>query len=479
MIKLNQSNLSSVSGIEVPTYDRSLIKTGILHIGLGNFHRAHQAVYLDQLLKADQNQEWGISSAIVRKEQADLHRSMLAQDGLYTLITLSSNNDAQARVIGSITELIDGVGDPQLLLDKIAEPSVKIILLTVTEGGYYFSEKENRLLTEHPDLQADLNGKFRTVYAYLKAGLELRMKNSAGPVTVVTCDNLRMNGDTLKKGYFLYLNLVNAGELSEWSQENLTFPNSMVDRITPKTEPSLSQEIGEEYGFSDESPIKAEEYIQWVLEDKFITDRPPFEDAGVEIVTDIHDKEESKIRILNGGHCAVAWMAAHKGYNFFYEAIGDPQLELFLDNYIRQETLATLDFVQFDLDEYYETVKNRFKNKNIPDTIQRLASEGASRLPKFVLPVIFERLDRGLPVKYGFEILAAWFAALEKDKKGLLHFQHQDQEAELIDKWFAAADPLAMFLNDQSFWEYKDNKKEQFITGIREALNRLQDTTLK
>ena len=471
--ELNQKNLKEIGKVQKPGYDRGKVTAGILHIGLGNFHRAHQTIYIDDLLENPENSGWGIVSAIIRKDQAALCQHLSKQDGLYTIKTVSPRNEINYRIIGSIIGTVDGVTNPQKVIEYMADPAIKIITSTVTEGGYYLTQDSERVDHTHPDVAEDIAGGLRTYYGFLRAGLTRRAEKNAGPVTLVSCDNLRMNGDSLKKGLLTFLEQCRQSALLKWIEKNVSFPNSMVDRITPRTEPGESQELCGKFGYVDQAVFKAESFIQWALEDNFTTPRPPFEAAGVEMVSDIHEKEESKIRILNGSHSGLAWYAAMEGYDFYHQAIRDPELFRFIDEYVTGEVIPMLDFVSFDLDAYKQVIYERFGNEYLPDSISRLATEGISRIPKFVLPTIYDRLERGLDSPRGFEILAAWFVFLAADRQNLNKFKYQDQEISLIDGWFSAEDPFREFTDARNFWGVKKEHEEAFRDQLSAALKRI------
>ncbi|KAK3604134.1 hypothetical protein CHS0354_001941 [Potamilus streckersoni] len=453
-VRLSRGTLAGIRGVEKPDYNPADITPGILHISPGGLSAPADA---DRRRK-----DWGIINVFIRPEVLPLYRAMKSQDGLYTLVTAGSQNQRRQEIIGSVVMAVDAHHAPQESDRLFCDPRIRIVTATVTEGGYYLTADGSDIDVKHLDIAGDIKGGRNTLYAYLRYGLKARMDSGGEPLTAATCDNMRHNGAMLKKGFMAFLKHCGEDALSAWTAENVAFPSAMVDRITPKSDPALCDEIERTY-----------DYIQWVMEDNFINGRPPLEKVGVQMVSDVSDYEETKIRIINGGHCALAYFAALKGYRFFHEGMDDKALRAFIEDYTFSEVIPTLDKVKLDVKAYAELVFDRFSNRYAPDKIQRLAAEGVSRIPKFVIPVISDRMKRSQATVRGFEILASWFMVLKKDRAGMLGYKYADQENARIDGWFSALNPFEAFAADYEMWDIDPALHSTFTQQLTDTYNRL------
>jgi len=398
MTKLTQANLSSLP-VPGPEYDRKALKGGIVHFGLGNFHRAHQAVYLDRLMNLGKGHDFAIIGAGVMPSDAKMREVLAAQDWLYTVVEQSAGA-SQARVIGAMIDY-PPAADATAIVARLADPAIRIASLTITEGGYFIDAQTGHFDPTHPAIAEDGRNPDapRTVFGMLVAGLRARRRAGIPPFTVMCCDNIPHNGHVTREAVVETARLSDP-ELAEWIAANVAFPNGMVDRITPATSDRERRMIREDFGVEDESPVFAEDFIQWVLEDNFPQGRPALEEVGVEFVEDVTPWELMKIRILNGGHAVIAYPSGLMDIHFVHEGMENPLVRAFLDKIEAEEIIPVVPPVPgTDLHGYYQKVAERCANPKIGDTIRRLCLDGSNRQPKFIIPTIADRLAQGLGVE--------------------------------------------------------------------------------
>lgn len=384
--------------VDVPRYDRSLLRAGILHIGVGNFHRAHQAVYLDDRFNMGADHEWAIVGAGVREPDRAMQRDLAAQDCLTTVVAQEAAG-AGARITGSMIDFI-APGDAATTLARLADPAIRIVSLTITEGGYCIDPATQRFDATHPEIVADAAdlANPRGVFGLIVAGLMRRRAAGVAPYTVTSCDNVPANGRVTRDAVLGLARLVDGG-LARWIEDNVAFPNGMVDRITPATTPRDIATLEAAYGIRDARPVFCEDYRQWVLEDRFPAGRPALEEVGVQFVADVAPFELMKLRILNGGHAALAYPAALLGIDLVHDAMREPLLRDFLTKLLGEEIAPEVPPVPgTDLRAYCATVLRRFANPAIADTVRRVCFDGSNRQPKFILPIVADRLRRGRTV---------------------------------------------------------------------------------
>ncbi|MCV7156557.1 mannitol dehydrogenase family protein [Mycolicibacterium brisbanense] len=376
-----------------PNYNRDQVQVGIVHFGVGGFHRAHQAMYIDRLLQKGLATEWGICGVGVLPSDRKMANVMAAQDGLYTLMLVHPDGTREARVIGSIVDYRYAPDDPEGVVELLASPSTRIISLTITEGGY-------NLDSVSPD---EVN-----VFGLVTDALALRRDRGIAAPTIVSCDNIEGNGDMARRTFTTYADRVSPG-LGEWIDTHARFPNSMVDRITPVTTPDVIETVHSEFGITDQWPVVAEPFTSWVLEDSFSDGRPPLEEAGVLMVDDVRPYELMKLRLLNAGHQALCYFGYLAGYRLVHDAAADPLFAEFLLDYMDSEGTPTLEPVPgIDLDDYKRTLIERFANPGVRDTIVRLCFGSSDRIPKWLLPVIRENLRTGAPIRLSAAVVASW-----------------------------------------------------------------------
>lgn len=420
-MKLTKSTLAQIP-IDKPSYDRDETTVGIVHFGVGGFHRAHQAMYVDRLLEKGLAGQWGICGVGVMPSDRKMADVMAAQDGLYTLLLENPDGNRDARVIGSIVDYRYAPDDPEAVIELLAAPSTRIISLTITEGGYNID---------------GLDGV--NVFGLVADALARRRDRGVGSPTIVSCDNIEGNGSVARHTFTTYAERVHPG-LGEWMTEHTCFPNSMVDRITPVTTPDVIAVLENDFGVEDQWPVAAEPFTSWVLEDDFSDGRPPLEEADVLLVDDVTPYELMKLRLLNASHQSLCYFAYLAGYRLVHDAAGDPLFAEFLRAYMDSEATPTLKPVPgIDLPDYKQTLIERFANPGVKDTIARLCFGSSDRIPKWLLPVVRANLAAGGPVRLSAATVASWARYAE----GV------DEQGEPIDVQDQLADTLVPLARSQ------------------------------
>jgi mannitol 2-dehydrogenase len=379
-----------------PKYSREVLGPGILHIGVGNFHRAHQAIYLDDLFNAGKDLDWALLGAGVRSGDEAMRRALAPQDWLTTVVELEPGAN-RARVSGSMVDFVPVGEDACAIVAALDDPALRIVSLTVTEGGYCIDPATGAFNPEHPEIRYDaahLDAP-KGVFGVLVAALKRRREQGRAPFTVMSCDNIPHNGHVTLDAVAGLADLVDPA-LAAYIRKNVAFPNSMVDRITPATTDRERAILSERFGIQDNWPVFCEPFRQWVLEDNFPTGRPALEEVGVTFSSAVAAFELMKLRILNGGHAAIAYPAALLGIHFVHDAMADPHVRAFLDKLEIDEIIPHVPPAPgVDLKEYYKLIAKRFANPDVGDTIPRLAQDGSNRQPKFILPSTRDRLRAG------------------------------------------------------------------------------------
>ena len=458
-----------------PTYDRGAVTVGIVHLGVGGFHRAHQAMYLDRLLSNGEASDWGICGVGVLRGDSRMAEVMAEQDCLYTLALKHSDGTWETRVIGSIVDYLLAPDDPEAVLTVMAAPSTRIVSLTVTEGGYNIDATTGEFDEEAPAVRADLEpgATPATSFGLVVEALHRRRAAGTPPFTVMSCDNIEGNGHIARRVFTTFARLRDP-ELADWVEREVHFPSSMVDRITPATTPEVVTEITERFGVADGWPVAAEPFVQWVLEDDFPTGRPPLEDAGVQLVDDVTPYELMKLRLLNASHQALCYFGYLAGYRLVHEVAQDPLFATFLRSYMDDEATPTLQPVPgIDLEEYKSTLLERFGNAEIRDTVARLCAESSDRIPKWLLPVVRANLASGGPVALSAAVVASWARYAEAVDEQGEPIEIVDQLAETLVPIAKEQreDPTAFLAHRQVFGDLIDD--ERFVTAYRWALDSL------
>lgn len=406
---LSWQNLPAIgSGVGKPAYRPQDLDAGILHFGIGNFHRAHQAVYLDDLFSRGIDHDWAIIGASVRQADADIRRKLQSQDWLSTVV----ERDATSQVAKITGVMIDYIvpGDTAGILEQLRDPAIRIVSMTITEGGYFIDPATGTFDPNHPEIVADAENIAapKTVFGLILAGLIFRREAGLAPFTVMSCDNIPGNGHVTRDAVAGLAGRIDPA-LADWVRAEIAFPNSMVDRITPATSEREISMVAADYGIDDAWPVACETFRQWVVEDHFPTGRPALEKVGVTFVADVEPFELMKIRILNGGHAAIAYPAGLMDIHFVHEAMQDPLISAYLRKLETEEILPVVPPVpNTDLDGYLTRVIERFANPTVADTVRRLCLDGSNRQPKFILPSARDRMKAGGPVLGLALVSALW-----------------------------------------------------------------------
>ncbi|WP_417663275.1 mannitol dehydrogenase family protein [Pseudomonas sp.] len=421
-MKLNRQNLSKLSAdIGQPSEIQSVVAEGIVHIGVGGFHRAHQAVYTDALINQGEAAEWGICGVGLRAEDRAMRDALAEQDHLYTLVQLADEPGAEVRVIGSIRNMLLAEDSAQALIDKLSDPQVKIVSLTITEGGYCMDDSTGEFMATLPQIQHDLAHPQspRSVFGFLCAALAQRRAANIPAFTLMSCDNLPHNGTVTRKALLSFAHLLNH-ELANWIETNVSFPNAMVDRITPMTKNSHRQELAAKHGVEDAWPVVCEPFVQWVLEDKFCNGRPAWEKVGVQFTDDVTPYEDMKIKLLNGSHLALTYLGFLKGYRFVHQTMNDELMLSYIRRFMDVDVTPQLAPVPgIDLRVYKDTLIERFSNQAIADQLERVCSDGSSKFAKFIVPTLNQLIAEDQPLDSAALVVAAWALYLkEVDEQG-------------------------------------------------------------
>jgi mannitol 2-dehydrogenase len=435
--------------IPTPPYDRSRVRAGIVHVGVGGFHRAHEAMYVDRLLTTGSN-EWGICGVGTQPFDRRMRDVLADQDGLYTLVLKHPDGRVEPRVLGSVVDYLYAPDDPNAVVERMAAPTTHIVSLTITEGGYLVDPVTRAFSPTEPAVLLDLQpgAEPRTVFGLVTEALVRRRQRGLPPFTVLSCDNVQGNGAVARQAFSGFAAMRDP-DLGGWVREHVSFPSSMVDRITPVTSDEDRALLARDFGVDDAWPVVAEPYEQWVLEDDFSDGRPDWEAAGVQLVEDVHPYELMKLRLLNASHQALGYLGYLAGYRYTDEVCRDPDFSRFLLRYMTDEATPTLAPVRgVNLDRYRVTLLERFANPYVRDTLARLCAETSDRIPTFLLPVVREQLARGGDVTCAALVVAAWARYAEGTDE-------QGEPIEVVDRLLetvrvAAAkrdDPLA-FLRD-------------------------------
>ncbi|MBK1725190.1 mannitol dehydrogenase family protein [Thiocystis violacea] len=418
-IELTQDNLPLIAKkIACPSYDRSNVKAGIVHIGVGGFHRSHEAYYTNALMNETHASGWGICGVGLREEDRKIRDILKAQDYLYTLIVKHPRGEVETCVIGSLCDFLLSCDDPGAVIDKLASADTKIVSLTITEGGYNVNPATGEFELGNPDVQQDLANPSspKTVFGYLTAALKKRRAAGLPAFTIQSCDNIQHNGDMARRMLLAFAHHQDA-ELAHWIEREACFPNAMVDRITPVTTPADIAYLRNEIGLTDAWPVTCEPFTQWVIEDNFSHGRPAWEQVGAQFVADVTPYEKMKIRLLNAGHSVLGLLGSIHGHETIDGCVADPLFATYLRRFMDIEATPVLDPVEgVDLEAYKDSLIERFGNPNIKDNLARICLESSAKLPKFLIPTIHENLARGGSIQYATLVIAAWCLYSDKGR---------------------------------------------------------------
>ncbi|WP_268796640.1 mannitol dehydrogenase family protein [Pseudomonas huanghezhanensis] len=426
-MKLNKQNLSQLDkSVVLPSYTLDQRRQGIAHIGVGGFHRAHQAFYTDALMNLGATEgtgeglDWAICGVSLREEDRANFDALQSQDFLFTLFELGDTPDTETRIIGSMDQMLMSTDNDLALIDKLASPDIRIVSLTITEGGYCIDDSTGEFMSHLPQIQYDLAHPAtpKTVFGYLCAALSKRRAEGTPAFTLMSCDNLPHNGGVTRKALLAFAKLRDP-QLHDWIAEQVSFPNAMVDRITPMTSTAHRLQLHDQKGIDDAWPVVCEPFVQWVLEDKFVNGRPAWEKVGVQFTDDVTPYEEMKIKLLNGSHLALTYLGALKGYRFVHETMNDPLFVEYIRTYMDRDVTQQLPSVPgIDLESYKDTLIERFSNQAIADQLERVCSDGSSKFPKFTVPTINRLILDDGNLDRASLVVAAWALYLQGNRTG-------------------------------------------------------------
>ena len=478
-MKLDKHNLSHLgTDIARPAYSPADTRQGIAHIGVGGFHRAHQAFYTDALMNKGQGLEWSICGVGLRPEDRNVRDALASQDYLYTLFELGDTPDTETRVIASISGMLLAEDDPQALIDKLSSPEIRIVSLTITEGGYCIDDSNGQFMAHLPQIRHDLAHPEQptTVFGFLCAALARRRAEGTPAFTLMSCDNLPHNGAVTRKALLAFAALRDP-DLRDWIDRNVTFPNAMVDRITPMTSAAHRLKLADEKNIDDAWPVVCEPFVQWVLEDKFVSGRPAWEQVGVQFTDDVTPYEEMKIKLLNGSHLALTYLGFLKGYRYVHETMNDPLFVRYIRAYMDLDVTPQLAAVPgIDLESYKDTLIERFSNQAIADQLERVCSDGSSKFPKFTVPTI----NRLITDKAGLEraslVVAAWALYLKGVDETGMSYRIPDPRAEFCQA-LVADDVLITqrLLEVEEIFGLAIPRSAEFVAAFEQNLNNLRD----
>ncbi len=479
-----------MSAIAQPGYDPGQLKVGVVHIGIGNFHRAHQAMYFDRMFNQGVAEDWAICGVGLTPYDIGVRDALTAQNLRYTLVERFPDGRMDARSVASIVEILYAPDDPEAVIARLAHPETRMVTMTITEGGYNITDATGEFDTAQDWIRRDVERGTapETVFGLVVEALRRRREQGITPFTVVSCDNLPGNGEVACRSFSGFAAL-RSPELGDWIRTEVPFPSSMVDRITPATTELERELVREAFGADDAWPVVCEDFTQWVLEDRFADGRPPLETVGVQVVSDVEPYEKMKLRLLNGSHQAIAYFGYLLGYRYVDEAIADPSIAALVQAYMKGEAEGTLEPVPgVDLDEYEATLMNRFANPYIKDTLLRLGTDASDRIPKFVLPVVLERESRGLASPITAAVVASWAAFARGIDEDGVAIDIKDRQADAVAAAVARQqDDSLGFLQDarlfadlatsDAFAPYFERTYEEIRTlGARSALERVLET---
>lgn len=402
--------------VRTPAYDRDRLRVGVVHLGVGAFHRSHQQTYWDAIAAAG-DLDWGVCGVGLLPAETALRDAAHARDGRYTLVTTAPDGTRRAQVIGSLIRYLHAPDDPAAVLDALADPATRIVSLTITEGGYGIDDATGAFAPRDPLTLADLDHPDRppsSAFGYLAVALRRRRDTGIPPFTILSCDNIQHNGDVTRAALTAFTRRHDPS-LADWIAGEVAFPCTMVDRITPVTTDRTRAMVRDDYGIDDPWPVAAEEFRQWVVQDDFPAGRPHLAAVGVELVPDVAPYEKLKLRILNASHQALAHLGMLAGHTWVHEAVTDPVIAGIVRRYLTDEAVPTLDPLPgTDPLAYGAQVLDRFAGAAVADRLDRIAVDASDRIPKFLLPVVRDQLAAGGPIDVAALVLAAWGVSMQR-----------------------------------------------------------------
>lgn len=459
-------------------YNREQVKAGILHIGVGNFHRAHEAFFTNQLLENTAQQNWGICGAMLLPGDEHLYKALKEQSGEYTLTVCGRDGKDEAYLIGSLVELIWGVENPEAVINKVADKDIRILTLTITEGGYNIEKSTGEFMLNNEPVKHDLQypASPKTVFGFVAEGLRRRKALGNGPVTILSCDNLQHNGNTARKAFTSFIKAQDA-ELGAWVDENVTFPNSMVDRITPATLPDDITRLNAKNGTDDNAPVYCEDFIQWVIEDNFIAGRPAWETVGAEFTDDVTAYENMKLSLLNASHTLLSYPSFLSGYRKVDDAMHDERISRFVREFMDTDITPYVPAPgNTDLAVYKQTLIERFGNRSVSDQIARLCFDGISKFPVYIMPNLIKMIRDDADLTRVAYLIAAYrhYLKYRTDDKGVA-FDVAEPWMTDEDKAFIHSDSPLDFLSLSPFRSTDLKAADAFVKLYIRMVNALKE----
>jgi D-arabinitol 4-dehydrogenase len=466
-------NHSNTSHVRASTYVIADCDIGIVHLGYGAFHRAHQAAYIDEYMEKTGDLRWGIAAVNLRAAEAlEFARNNVNDDG-FILKSISPTGEVNLSRVRSHVGFFDWSKSTTQAEQLVSSPNVKLVTITVTESGYYTDPNGMLDLTD-PTIKSEIQGGENTsVYAFLANALHARQQTINQPITICCCDNIRSNGKMLKRNLSAYLVATERDDLNAWVADNVKFPCSMVDRITPRATPELAQELSLVTGGNVKNPIIAESFIQWVLEDDFAAQMPNLSDVGVTVTPDVDPYEETKIRVLNGGHTCLAYLAALRGVDTFDQAMSEPDL---LDHFRKYETNEVLPAittqVPFSKEGYLDDIEKRFLNSAIADTVSRICADGFAKFQIFIRPTLEGCLAQGIMPHYGITSIASWYVFSKHAQAGKVNFQYLEPNWESLQALLGSDE----FITSKQLWGDLPTQYPAFADALRVAIKKMEQS---
>jgi mannitol 2-dehydrogenase len=454
--------------VTVPGYDRGTLTPAVVHIGVGGFHRAHQAVYFDDLARQGISTDWGITGVGLRSPQ--MGEVLADQDQLYTVVARGPEGD-EVRVVGSVIRYLFAPEDPEAVLVALADEQTRLVTLTITGTAYPTggADPEDELV------RADVEtpGTPGTAFGYIVEGLDRRRRAGLPPYTVLSCDNMQHNGASTRTAVVSTARLRDAG-LAAWIEEHESFPSSMVDRITPETSPERRDEIADLHGVDDRWPVITEPFRQWIVEDDFCNGRPPLDQVGVELVEDVRPFEVMKTRMLNGAHSALGHLAVLAGLETTDEAMADPRVRRYVEGFLAEAAQGLLDVPGVDLEGYAATLVQRFSNPQVSDQLARLCRRSSTKFPANVFPSLQLALDHDAPRAHLVLAVAAWMRYLRGEDYAGTELQVQDAHAERLQELavLGGTDPRPLLSQQDIFGQLSSSA--QLAAELEAALEALE-----
>jgi len=456
------------------TFQRADCHVGVVHVGFGAFHRAHQAVYIDDYMEQSGDLRWGIAAVNLRGSESAHFMAAeqdVAQHDGYFLKTISPEGAIKRRRVRSHVRFADWSVEADECESLLSLPSVRLVTVTVTESGYY-TDPDGQLNLEDPAIKAELAGQqAATIYGYLRNALSKRVSIGGKPLTIACCDNIRKNGHMLRNNLLAYLRGCDDTALFAWVEQNVAFPCSMVDRITPRSPAELAGEFAELVGKDVNAPVMAEEFCQWVLQSESASDMPDLASVGVTLTADVDPYEETKIRVLNGGHTALTYLAALQGVTRFDAAMRVPRLLEHFQQFENSEVLPALTIdLPFSKNEYLHEIERRFGNAAIGDTVARICADGMVKFPIFIRPTLEGCLLQGIVPHHAIRSIASWHTFARHFEAGNIGFHYDEPGWDELKPMLGSE----VFLTNRQLWGDLPERFPVFVTTLRHEIAEME-----